>query len=147
MLRAIAAGILCFLTGLFAAQRLSQRVQLLRQWCFVLENLRANCACLRLPPEEIWQLSAENTQFSKDLEGVKKELAALPLLKEENALLLICLETLLDGTQEQQLRQMEHACGFFEKRLSLAEEKQRQDGKLYGMLGVFGGLCIFLVCV
>ena len=147
MLRAMTAGILCLLTGFFAAQRLSQRVQLLRQWCFVLENLCANCACLRLPPEEIWQMSAGNTQFSQDPEEAKRALAAMHLLKEEKALLSICLETLLDGTQEQQLRQMEHTCGFFEKRLSLAEEKQRQDSKLYGMLGVFGGLCIFLVCV
>lgn len=147
MLRAVTAGLLCLLSGIAAAQRLSQRERTMRYWYLTLENLRAHCACLCLPPEELWQMSVGNTSLPASIERAREEILQAPLKKDEKSLLCLCLQALLEGTQEQQERQLKYACAFFEKRLAQAEEKQRQDAKLYGMLGVFGGLCIFLVCV
>ena len=147
MLRAVTAGLLCLLSGVAAAQRLSQRERTLRYWHLALENLRAHCACLCLPPKDLWQMSVENTPLPVSVESAREAIRDAPLKKDEKSLLCMCIETLLDGTQEQQERQLKYACAFFEKRLAQAEEKQRQDAKLYGMLGVFGGLCIFLVCL
>ncbi len=145
MLRAVMAGLTGTAHGLIASQRVTQRAQMLRKWCAALESVRTNCACLRLPPEEIWQLSAVETGLHLTMEAAEGEMYTLT--KEEKRWLLSCFQILLDGTQEQQIRQLEHVCGFFERRLLLAEEKQRRDAKLYAALGVFGGLILFLVCL
>lgn len=145
MLRAVTAGLLALLSGVTAAQQVSQRARTLRQWRTALENMRCYCICSRLQPEEIWRLSAGEAGLPPETEKAESEI--LLLTKEEKTLLSACLKTLFDGTQEQQTRQFEYACAFFEKRLAQAEEKHRQDAKLYATLGVFGGLCIFLVCL
>lgn len=145
MLRAVTAGLLTLLSGILAAQRVSQRARMLRLWCTALESMRSHCICLRLPPEEIWQLSAGEAGLPLAVEKAESEICLLT--KEEKTLLSACRKILFDGTQEQQKRQFEYACTFFEKRLARAEEKQRQDAKLYATLGIFGGLCIFLVCL
>lgn len=151
MLRAIMAGLVCLILGLQAALRLGRRAQALRTWHHVLESISAHCAGLSLPPGEILRLSAENMPGIDALcehpAGVEEYLQGFALTREERTLIEESLHALFDGTHQQQERQIQYACKRLEQRLLQAEEKQRQDAKLYGMLGVFGGLSVFLVCL
>ena len=49
--------------------------------------------------------------------------------------------------QEEQERQLRYVIKRMEKALERAEEKQKQDAKLFLSLGLLGGLCIFLLCL
>ena len=138
MLRAVTAGLICFLAGVSASQRLNQRVRDLRIWLQALERLAAQCACLRLPPGEMLQNALGDR--TRDL---KKYL----LTHEECAGIEACLKSVLNDTQEQQLRQLQYVIRQLEEALAQAQMKQNQDAGLFGSLGLLGGLCVFLLCL
>lgn len=138
MLRAVTAGLICFLAGVSASQRLNQRVGDLCIWLQALERLSMQCACLRLPPAEMLQ----NALGDKPCDPEK-----YLLTREERAGIEACLKSVLNDTQEQQLRQLQYVIRQMEEALSQAQAKQNQDAKLFGSLGLLGGLCVFLLCL
>lgn len=136
MLRAVMAGLICLMCGLQAAHRLSGRVQALGAWQQALEKLNTQCICLRLPPTEILQNALGE-------QGISREY----LTQEERGWIDDCLQAVLNGTQEEQERQLSYACRQMEQTLAQAQIKQRKDGGLFASLGLLGGLCIFLLCL
>ena len=138
MLRAVMAFLACFAMGLGAAQQLERRTKALRGWHSVLESMGAQCTCLRLSPKEMLRNALGDSKAAPD-----KYL----LTREERQLIEACMQTLYEGTQEQQERQFKYALLRFEQLLFKAEEKQERDAKLFGTLGLLGGLCIFLLCI
>lgn len=141
MLRAIAAGVSCLLLGLCAGRRLLRRAHRLQEWQQAMENMRTYAVCRRLPPEEMIRLSMAH--FSNDAPYETDPL----LEKREKELIAACLHAVLHATQEEQKRQLDFALEQFAHFVCTAEEKSGKDARLYAMLGVWGGLCIFLMCV
>lgn len=133
MLRAVIAGLICLAAGVHASQRLNGRVCALRSWQRALEKISTQCACLRLSPKDMLQELPKSHQTE--------------LTREEKDWIAECLQTVLNGTQEEQERQLRYAIKRLEQALQTAEEKQKQDAKLFVSLGLLGGLCIFLLCL
>lgn len=138
MLRAVTAGLICFLAGVSASQRLSRRVCDLKTWLQVLDRLSTQCACLRLPPSEMLQNA---------LGDMPRDPQKYLLTREECAGIEACIKSVLNDTQEQQLRQLQYVIRQLEEALTRAQMKQTQDARLYGSLGLLGGLSVFLLCL
>ena len=132
MLRAVTAGLICLILGIQSSKKLDKRVYALRVWQQTLDKISTQCACLRLPPADI-------------LQDVPQQRDALT--PEEQAWIEECLQAVLHGTQEEQERQLRYVIKRMEKALERAEEKQKQDAKLFLSLGLLGGLCILLLCL
>ena len=69
------------------------------------------------------------------------------LSSAEKALIGQCYAAMIDGTPDQQEMQLRYAAERFRALTLQAENKQQKDAKLYGTLGLLGGLCIFLIIV
>ena len=138
MLRAVTAGVICLLAGVTEAQRLGRRARVLRAWSSAFESMRAMNAGLRLPPMQIWQKATAEY----GAEGQDGSLSS-----GEQELIGQCYAAMLDGTIEQQEAQLRYAAERFRALTQQAENKQQKDAKLYGTLGLLGGLCIFLMSV
>lgn len=138
MLRAVTAGLICLLAGVSASQRLGRRVCDLKSWLQALQRLSTQCTCLRLPPAEMLQNALGDR--SRDLEKYL-------LTQDERSGIEACLCSMLNDTQEQQMRQLQYVIRQMEEALSQAQDRQNQDAKLFCSLGLLGGLCIFLLCL
>lgn len=138
MLRAVTAGVICLLAGVTEAQRLGQRVRALRAWSGAFESMRAMNSGLRLPPLQIWHKAAAE-------HGAEQQNSMLTAGEKE--LIGQCCAAMLDGTIEQQEMQLRYAAERFRTLTQQAETKQQKDAKLYGVLGLLGGLCVFLMSV
>jgi len=140
MLRAVAAGVVCLVSGWQAGLRLTQRAEQLQAWQQAIDSMHTYCGCLRLSPDEIIARSTAHMSAS-----VREEAHLLTPL--EQTLIKACYHVVFNGTQEEQLRQLDFARLRLQHYAENAAEKSRRDARLYTLLGVFGGMCAFLVCL
>ena len=146
MIRALAAGAVCFIMGCAAAVRLSQRTAALRRMHAALAQMETYCQCLRMPPDEI-VAAAMGFLNARNRHELMQQTERLPFTAEEKQLVFSACDALYDTSREAQVRYVSFAAKRFEELLCAAAEKQSRDAKLYASLGFLVGLCLILMCM
>ncbi len=165
---AMCCFLLCTGAGMMARDGAKERAAALAAWVDALEALRLLLSMERLPMDELFReaaLSLDSKGIAGKVRGrltvTAQNLARAPSLtvaeafgqaceqvrlscegKEERSALTLLFETLGNGTAEMRERGVQSCLKRLELCLEKAREKAERSGKLYGQLGVLGGLML-----
>lgn len=155
---AIAAGLLCALTGLRAADELCREARELRRWADVLQQLTLILRQATLPLPEAMRAAADlNCAPDKLLQAAAAHLEAHRLSTPADAFSAVCsacaghdallrmLTRLGRGDAESRSLACGQAAGELSAMAERAERRAAADARLWRTLGWTGGVCLTLL--
>ena len=147
----------CALTGLMAALRLRRRSSCLRAWQRALTAMYASCAYARSDCGHILRAGAYEVPALRPIaRAVETEGADAERLFEagvserllragERAVLLSVMRALANGNREEIAAAIAYALERFRVFCADSDGKRDTDARLYMMLGLLSGVCVFLI--
>ena len=144
---------LCVLWGAVSAYDLVYTERTLHRWVFALEAMRVHCACMRSTPEQVFLSGAAHIFILKEIAGAKTLQDIERLLKTERlpqmtyATVYGTLESIWNGTPEEQKDKLRFAVSQLTQQWQTAREKSKDKARLHMTLGIFSGLCAGIVCI
>ena len=151
MLRGLIACAVCVALGMAAGGELSRKLQALRMWHAALQVMHVRCACARETPQETLRAGAvhaktlESIADMRNMEEIRQALHKEPLPKEAVGVIVSSVQTVLNGSAQEQAQSLSFACAQLERMCAAAQEKHDRDAVLHVKLGVLGGLCMLLI--
>lgn len=157
MSAAVALAALCVCAGAAAACRLRSRASCLRAWQRALFAMRAACAYSRSSCAQILRAGAAEAPELRpiarqvELTGVDAEALFAAqrrdrrLKNEEYRLLLSVLRAVSRGSREEIGETIAFALERFGTFCADCDRKRQADERMYVMLGVLSGVCVFLL--